>query len=574
MFGEAQARPGRVSAVRTVPPSIPRPDYVEQEVELDRRTGLPRHPFMYCTEVKTPEQVAKMRKACALAREALERPTLACFRFNVEATGKVAEPATPVVAAPRMSQPLPKPENLIGAQIRVVTTFGEEIEGELFCVDIGGSNSVVLCQRLENGNVNYKWTKTNIIREVVATGGPPVGAIEEITGFFDLRGVKNPELNGASIELKELPGVDFSELEAKAKRLEEDAAQNAARYGVGVTEQAQDCYDALSKTMQAEWEGEDIKCMGCKISKPYDPMKSISGPDQKAVERVRKVLQAELGRTCFLAQRQLEFEMVGPIRVTGITAVRAQRGSPPADGCHWAPEWRRIRKSHGPCVGVCWRTKSEKLEVARDNIKATVTTDEVDAAVHDFVVSKNAYPSPLGYLGFKKSVSTSVNDVIAHGIPDDRPLVDGDILNVDVTVFVDGFHGDTSCMFTVGEVDEAGLRLCQAAQQATMAGIQVCGPGVDFRLVGERIEDVADQNGCNVSDLFLGHGIGSYFHGQPVSGRKLLGRWGSGLLSPCLSVASVLCSDLNARFGERLPPWRDLSMSAGPRGSSMAWAAA
>lgn len=157
----------------------------------------------------------------------------------------------------------------------------------------------------------------------------------------------------------------------------------------------------------------------------------------------------------------------------------------------------------------------EALEVARDHIEVGVSTDDVDAAVHDFVVSKNAYPSPLGYLGFKKSVSTSVNDVIAHGIPDDRPLEEGDFLNVDVTVFLDGVHGDTSCMFTVGAVDEKGMRLCQAAQQATMAGIEVCGPGVDFRMVGERIQEVADINECNVSDLFLGHGIGSYFHGQP-----------------------------------------------------------
>ncbi|CAK8996648.1 Hypothetical protein SCF082_LOCUS4886 [Durusdinium trenchii] len=161
-------------------------------------------------------------------------------------------------------------------------------EGELFCVDIGGSNSVVLCQRpwpsrrsprvvtcgrrLENGHVNYKWTKTNIIREVVATGIPPTGVLEE------------------------LPSVDLDELEAKALQLEEEASQNAARFGVGVTEQAQDCFDALSKTMQVEWEGEDIKCMGCKISKPYDPMKSISGPNPQTVDRVRKVLQSELGR--------------------------------------------------------------------------------------------------------------------------------------------------------------------------------------------------------------------------------------------------------------------------------------
>ncbi|CAJ1428365.1 unnamed protein product, partial [Effrenium voratum] len=157
----------------------------------------------------------------------------------------------------------------------------------------------------------------------------------------------------------------------------------------------------------------------------------------------------------------------------------------------------------------------EALMVAREAIRPGVSTDDVDAAVHEFVVAKQAYPSPLGYLGFPKSVSTSVNDVIAHGIPDDRPLEDGDILNVDVTVFAEGHHGDSSCMFTVGSVDDAGLALCKAAQEAMMAGIQACGPGRDFRAVGRNIQLVADRYGCYVSDLFLGHGVGSYFHGKP-----------------------------------------------------------
>jgi len=165
------------------------------------------------------------------------------------------------------------PESLLGAQIKVVTTFGEEIEGELFCVDIGGSNSVVICQRLENGNVNYKWTKTNIIREVTATSGPPGGVEEQF-----------------------LPGVDMKLLDARAKKLEEAAVAESKRYGVGVTENAQEVYDALSKTMETEWEGEDIKCLGVKISPPYDPIKNVSGSDKQVVERVTKVLQNELSR--------------------------------------------------------------------------------------------------------------------------------------------------------------------------------------------------------------------------------------------------------------------------------------
>eukprot|EP00913_Durusdinium_trenchii_P031063 g29090.t1 len=388
--------PGRVSAVRPVPLEIPRPPYVDSrgpvphwrpEVELDLRSGLPRHPFMYCKEIRcaSPGRWIRCVKRVPLREKRWQLvtcpPPLARLG-DPRATRDVARAG----GRPRMSQLLQNPENLLGAQIRVVTTFGEEIEGELFCVDIGGSNSVVLCQRLENGHVNYKWTKTNIIREVVATGIPPTGVLE-----------------------------DCAQIGSKPNGSSQEASQNAARFGVGVTEQAQDCFDALSKTMQVEWEGEDIKCMGCKISKPY-------------------------------------------------------------------ASWRCGRRGNRR-----WIRPRNAAEVAGEHVRPGATTDDVDAAVHDFVVSKNAYPSPLGYLGFPKSVSTSVNDIIAHGIPDDRPLEEGDFLNVDVTVFVEGVHGDTSCMFTVGEVDDAGLRLCEAAQRATTAGIEVCGPGVDFRCVGDSL---------------------------------------------------------------------------------------
>mmetsp|Transcript_24446 Transcript_24446/g.44862 ORF Transcript_24446/g.44862 Transcript_24446/m.44862 type:complete len:182 (-) Transcript_24446:63-608(-) len=159
-------------------------------------------------------------------------------------------------------------EQYLGSSIRVTTTFNEEIEGELFCFD-SQSNSVVICQKLDNGNVNYKWTKANIIREVIATGGP-------------------------SGQDEELPNVDLRYVEARAKKLEEQAAREAKRYGVGVTEHAQEVFDALNKTMEASWDGEDIKVLGVKITKPYDPIKNISGGDTAAQERIRKVLQAEL----------------------------------------------------------------------------------------------------------------------------------------------------------------------------------------------------------------------------------------------------------------------------------------
>mmetsp|Transcript_68780 Transcript_68780/g.149696 ORF Transcript_68780/g.149696 Transcript_68780/m.149696 type:complete len:393 (+) Transcript_68780:47-1225(+) len=157
----------------------------------------------------------------------------------------------------------------------------------------------------------------------------------------------------------------------------------------------------------------------------------------------------------------------------------------------------------------------EALLLAGRAAKPGATTDDIDAATHDFIISKGAYPSPLGYLDFPKSISTSVNDILAHGIPDDRQLEDGDILNIDVTVFFDGHHGDTSCMFLVGEPDLEARRLCQSGHDAMMAGIQACGPGADFRGIGYRIERVARQSGFHVSPLFNGHGVGHYFHGAP-----------------------------------------------------------
>jgi len=157
----------------------------------------------------------------------------------------------------------------------------------------------------------------------------------------------------------------------------------------------------------------------------------------------------------------------------------------------------------------------EVLEVAGHAVHPGVSTDEIDCIAHDFIISRGAYPSPLGYAGYPKSISTSVNDIVAHGIPDDRPLQDGDILNIDVTVFIGGYHGDTSSMFLVGKPDKSALQLCRNAKRATSAGIEVCGPGVDFRAIGEKIEDVADSSCCHVSPQFFGHGIGSYFHGAP-----------------------------------------------------------
>lgn len=155
------------------------------------------------------------------------------------------------------------------------------------------------------------------------------------------------------------------------------------------------------------------------------------------------------------------------------------------------------------------------LKFAESFIKVGMTTDEVDQAVHEKCVMEGAYPSPLLYKGFPKSVCTSVNNVTCHGIPDDRKLCDGDIVNVDITVFYEGFHGDCSSTFLVGNVNEAGQRLVAVARQCRDIGIAVCRPSAKFREIGQAISKHASSNGYTVIADFCGHGIGSYFHGPP-----------------------------------------------------------
>ncbi|XP_045215720.2 methionine aminopeptidase 1D, mitochondrial-like [Mercenaria mercenaria] len=155
------------------------------------------------------------------------------------------------------------------------------------------------------------------------------------------------------------------------------------------------------------------------------------------------------------------------------------------------------------------------LDVVAKSIKVGMTTDEIDRIVHEECIANNAYPSPLLYKDFPKSVCTSVNNVHCHGIPDDRPLEDGDILNVDVSVFYHGYHGDVSETFMIGEVDEAGRKLLTVGKQSLMEGINVCKPGAKFCDIGKAISEHAYSEGFVVIPQITGHGIGSYFHGPP-----------------------------------------------------------
>lgn len=155
------------------------------------------------------------------------------------------------------------------------------------------------------------------------------------------------------------------------------------------------------------------------------------------------------------------------------------------------------------------------LNEIKDIAAPGVTTEDLDNHARELIFIHGAYPSPLNFHGFPKSISTSVNNVAAHGIPDSRPLQSGDIVNVDVTVFRDGFHGDCSDTLLIGDVDQYGHKLVQVTRECVEAGVSVCGPGKWIRGIGHVIHKHARANDCTTIPLFLGHGIGDFFHGPP-----------------------------------------------------------
>jgi len=158
------------------------------------------------------------------------------------------------------------------------------------------------------------------------------------------------------------------------------------------------------------------------------------------------------------------------------------------------------------------KAAAEVLALVGEAVRPGVTTDELDELCHQACIERGGYPSPLNYGAFPKSLCTSVNEVICHGIPDDRRLLDGDIVNLDVTIYLDGVHGDTNATFLVGEVDPESRRLVEVTRECLHRGIEAVRPGQPFNVIGRAIQEHAEANGFGVVRSFVGHGIGRQFH--------------------------------------------------------------
>ena len=165
---------------------------------------------------------------------------------------------------------------------------------------------------------------------------------------------------------------------------------------------------------------------------------------------------------------------------------------------------------------IAGQLAAEQLRMIAPYIKPGVTTDELNDICHDYTINvQHAIPAPLNYHGYPKSICTSVNHQVCHGIPSDKKLKNGDIVNIDVTVIKDGYHGDTSKMFFVGEPSILAQRVCRISHECMKIGIEMVKPGIHLGDIGHAIQTHAEANNCSVVREYCGHGIGKQFHEDP-----------------------------------------------------------
>ncbi|RMG96561.1 MAG: type I methionyl aminopeptidase [Deltaproteobacteria bacterium] len=199
------------------------------------------------------------------------------------------------------------------------------------------------------------------------------------------------------------------------------------------------------------------------------------------------------------------------------------------------------------------RLAAQVLEFIRPYVVPGVTTGRLDELCHEFILDHGAYPAPLNYKGFPRSICTSVNDEVCHGIPGDRVLREGDIVNIDITTILDGYHGDTSDMFFVGEVSDEARKLVEVTREAMWRGIRAVRPGARIGDIGAAIFEFAHgQHGYGVVEAYCGHGIGREFHmppqishvGQRGRGRRLKPGM-TFTIEPMINVGSPDCRVLD-----------------------------
>jgi len=176
-------------------------------------------------------------------------------------------------------------------------------------------------------------------------------------------------------------------------------------------------------------------------------------------------------------------------------------------------------KLHGPEAFAGMRKAgaltAQALDLLVERVRPGASTASLDKLIYEFARDNNAYPAPLNYRGYRKSICTSINHVVCHGIPDDKPLRDGDILNIDVTLIVDGWHGDASRMYVAGEPPRRAQRLIDVTYECLLRGVAAVKPGATTGDIGYAIQSYAERERCSVVRDFCGHGLGRLFHDEP-----------------------------------------------------------